>query len=105
MLIVQTPIFTKRVLDILTDDEYRGLQLYLTKRPDAGDLLSGTRGLRKLRWSASGRGKRGGARVVYYWIKSNETLLMLFIFKKNERSDLTKDQLKLLQTLAGRELR
>ena len=104
MLIVETPIFTKRVLEALTDDEYRELQLYLAQYPHAGDVIPGSHGLRKLRWKASGKGKRGGARVIYYWVKQREALLMLFIFKKNERSDLSRDQLKILKTIAAKEL-
>lgn len=104
MLIVETPIFTKRVLEALTDDEYRELQIYLAQYPDAGDVIPGSHGLRKLRWKASGKGKRGGTRVIYYWVKQREVVLMLFIFKKNERSDLSKDQLKILKTIAAKEL-
>jgi mRNA-degrading endonuclease RelE of RelBE toxin-antitoxin system len=104
MVIVETPIFTKRVLEALTDDEYRELQIYLAQYPDAGDVIPGSHGLRKLRWKASGKGKRGGARVIYYWVKQREVVLMLFIFKKNERSDLSKDQLKILKTIAAKEL-
>ncbi|MEW5800349.1 MAG: hypothetical protein AB1728_15225 [Bacteroidota bacterium] len=61
MLIIETPIFTKRIVNILVDDEYRELQQYLVKNPDRGDIIQGSGGLRKLRWSASGRGKSGGA--------------------------------------------
>jgi mRNA-degrading endonuclease RelE of RelBE toxin-antitoxin system len=105
MLIVETPVFTKRVLDILTDDEYRELQYFLAQYPDAGDIIPGSHGLRKLRWTISGKGKRGGTRIIYYWLRPRDTILMLFVFKKNERSDLTKDQLKTLRSIAAKELR
>ena len=105
MLIIETPVFTERVLDILTGEEYRKLQLYLTKSPGAGDVIPGSHGLRKLRWKGSRRGKRGGTRVIYYWLHSKDAIEMLFIFKKNEMHDLTRDQLKVLQSIAGRELR
>jgi mRNA-degrading endonuclease RelE of RelBE toxin-antitoxin system len=105
MLIVETPVFTKRVLDILTDDEYRELQQFLSQYPDAGDVISGGHGLRKLRWTISGKGKRGGTRVIYYWLRPKDTILMLFVFRKNERSDLTRDQLKTLRSIAAKELR
>ena len=58
-----------------------------------------------MRWSASERGKRGGARVIYYWFVSDSEILMLFVFKKNERSDISKEQLKLLRLIVERELR
>ena len=104
MLIVETPVFTKRVLDILTDDEYRELQRFLAEYPDAGDIIPGSHGLRKLRWAISGKGKRGGTRIIYYWLRPKDTILMLFVFKKNERSDLSKDQLKTLKAIAAKEL-
>jgi mRNA-degrading endonuclease RelE of RelBE toxin-antitoxin system len=105
MLFVETPVFTKRVLETLTDDEYRELQHFLVQCPDAGDIIPGGHGLRKLRWTISGRGKQGGTRVIYYWLRPRDTILMLFVFRKNERSDLTKDQLKTLRSIAAKELR
>ena len=105
MVIIETSIFTRRIQDILGDDEYRLLQAQLVQRPDAGKIIPGSGGLRKLRWSASGRGKRGGARVIYYWFVSNEVILMLFAFPKNEQADLTPDQLKQLKKLVEGELK
>lgn len=70
MVIVETSVFTKRVLKLLLDDEYRELQSELVDRPNAGAVIPGSGGIRKLRWSASGRGKRGGARIIYYWANS-----------------------------------
>ncbi len=69
MIIIETPIFTKQVLSILSDDDYRLLQQVLLERPDAGNVIPGSGGLRKLRWAVEGRGKRGGVRVIYYWFK------------------------------------
>ncbi|MDA8098412.1 MAG: type II toxin-antitoxin system RelE/ParE family toxin, partial [Nitrospiraceae bacterium] len=91
--------------DILGDDEYRLLQDQLVQRPDAGKIIPGSGGLRKLRWSASGRGKRGGARVIYYWFVSDEIILMLFAFPKNEQADLPPDQLKQLKKIVEGELK
>jgi mRNA-degrading endonuclease RelE of RelBE toxin-antitoxin system len=105
MLIIETPVFTRRVLEALTDDEYRELQQFITAYPGAGDIIPGSQGLRKLRWKSAGKGKRGGTRVIYYWLKVRDTVLMLFVFKKNERSDLTKDQLKILRAAVAKELR
>jgi mRNA-degrading endonuclease RelE of RelBE toxin-antitoxin system len=104
MLIIETPVFTRRVLEALTDDEYSELQHFMTAHPEAGDIIPGSHGLRKLRWKTAGKGKRGGTRVVYYWLKPRNTILMLFVFKKNERSDLTKDQLKILRAIVAKEL-
>ena len=104
MLIVETPVFTRRVLDALTDDEYRKLQEFLAQYPEAGNVIPGSGGLRKLRWAVSGKGKRGGTRIIYYWLREEDTILMLFVFKKNEQSDLTKVQLKALKAIVTREL-
>ncbi len=105
MVIIETPIFTRRIQAILADDEYRLLQAQLVQKPDAGKIIPGSGGLRKLRWSASGRGKRGGARVLYYWFVSPEVILMLFAYPKNERDDLTQDQLKQLKKIVEGELK
>ena len=60
-------MFTRQVDATLTRDDYRALQLHLLGRPDAGAVIPGAGGLRKLRWAVAGRGKRGGVRVIYYW--------------------------------------
>jgi mRNA-degrading endonuclease RelE of RelBE toxin-antitoxin system len=91
-------------LDALTDDEYRELQHFIAEQPGAGSIIPGSHGLRKLRWTMSGKGKRGGTRVIYYWLRPRDTILMLFVFRKNEQSDLSKDQLKLLTATVAKEL-
>ena len=63
---VETPLFTKLLADYLSDDEYRELQSVLSQSPESGSVIPGSGGIRKLRWSMSGRGKRGGLRVIYY---------------------------------------
>jgi len=74
-------------------------------RPQAGDIIQGSGGLRKVRWRLTTRGKRGGVRVIYYWIPSQEKLLMLFIYPKNVQDDLTRKQLKDLKSLVRQELK
>lgn len=68
-------------------------------------MIRGSGGLRKLRWSGSGRGKQGGARIIYRWFPERDRLLMVFVFLKNERADLTGQQLKQLRALVESELR
>jgi hypothetical protein len=97
MVIVETPIFTKRILTILSDEEYRLLQLHLLEKPDAGKIIQGSGGLRKLRWSAKGHGKSGGIRIIYYRFLAHDTILLLFAYAKNERDDLTPEQLRQLK--------
>jgi mRNA-degrading endonuclease RelE of RelBE toxin-antitoxin system len=67
MIIIETPLFTKQLLSNLSDEEYRLFQATLLERPDAGKVIPGGGGLRKVRWGLEGRGKSGGARVIYYW--------------------------------------
>ena len=64
-----------------------------------GLVISGSGGLRKVRWGIGQQGKRGGLRVIYYYDKPNETIYMLFVYRKNERDDLTLDQIKFLRRL------
>lgn len=104
MTIIETSLFTKRIQTCLTDDEYRELQNFLTHNPAAGDFIKGSGGLRKLRWHGSGRGKRGGSRIIYYWFTDKNSILMLFIYNKNESDDLTITQIKLLKNIVELEL-
>ncbi len=105
MVVIDTPIFTRRIQATLSDEEYRLLQNHLVNRPDSGKLMPGSGGLRKVRWAAGGHGKRGGIRVIYYWFVSPEVVLMLFVYLKNERDDLTPDQLKQLKRIVEGEYR
>jgi len=95
MLILETSVFTKRISDCMSEEAYRELQSHLISSPGAGDIILGGGGLRKLRWAGSGRGKRGGTRIIYYWWVPDK-LMMLFAYKKNEASDLTPSQVKQL---------
>ena len=104
MLIIETAIFTKRVNDLLDDEQYRLLQWILVQAPESGKVIPGSGGLRKLRWAGSGRGQRGGIRLIYYWFPKQDRLLMLFLFAKNEQADLTAQQLKTLRLVVQREL-
>ena len=103
MVIVETSIFTRQVLKQLSDDEYHKLQVVLANRPNAGVLIQGSGGLRKIRWTTQGRGKRGGVRIIYYWAVKQERVLMLFLYPKNERGDLTPEQLKILRAIVEEE--
>ena len=105
MVIKETSFFTKRVQRLLDKDSYRLLQLRLVADPDAGALIQGTGGLRKIRWEGSGRGKRGGVRIIYYWATRNDVILMLMIYGKNERDDLTADQKKVLRKVVEEEFK
>jgi len=103
MEIVETRIFTKRILEILDDENYRLLQLALIADPARGVVIPGNGGLRKLRWRVQGKGKRGGVRIIYYWAVGKKTIVMLFAFKKNEISDLSPAQVSALRKIIESE--
>jgi len=105
MVIIETPIFTRRIEAILSDEEYRLLQIQLVNKPDRGKVIPGSGGLRKLRWSAGGHGKRGGIRVIYYWFASQDILLFLFAYPKSDQDDLTPEQLRKVKKVVEGEYR
>lgn len=80
----------------LEDEEYRLLQLALVYRPERGKVIQGSGGLRKMRWSLPGQGKRSGLRIIYFWDDASETFFMLYAYPKNKREDLTTQQLRVL---------
>ena len=98
MIFLETSIFTQLVTEAMDDDSYRKLQIHLVEHPDAGDLIRHSSGLRKIRWAGSGRGKRGGSRIIYYW-DLGDRILMVYLYRKNERADLTPDQLKVMRSI------
>ena len=99
MLFVETPIFTKEIVTLLSDEDYRAIQLAILLRPESGKTIQGTGGLRKLRWKFPRGGKRGGLRVVYYWDPPDDVLYMLWVYRKSRQEDLTPRQCKLLGKL------
>jgi len=90
--VVETPDFVAAVRRLMDEMERSSLVLYLAHNPEAGDLVPGTGGVRKLRWTLEGRGKRGGARVIYYFHSERIPLFALDVYAKNERSDLSEDE-------------
>lgn len=100
MRIFETPVFTRIVTSLWTDDEYHALQMALFFNPELGRVIPRSRGLRKMRWARSGAGKRGGARVIYYWHGPTETFFMLYAYTKAEQGDLSEQQLRTLSSVA-----
>jgi len=105
MIFKETSVFTRQVLKLLDAESYRLLQLRLVAEPDAGDLIRGTGGLRKIRWEAAGGGRRGGVRVIYYWARKNDVILLLLIYGKAQQDDLTSEQRAMLKKLIQEEYR
>ena len=91
---VEAPAFMRFREEYLDDDGFAELQRYLANNPEAGDMVPGAGGIRKLRWKDTGRGKgrRGGLRVIYYCFLSEQEIWLLTLYGKNEAADLTKDE-------------
>ena len=85
---IETPLFTRLVHDYLDEDEYRRLQTAIADDPEAGAIVRGSGGVRKLRWAGSGRGKRGGLRVIYYWATGRGEIWMLTLYPKNVKENI-----------------
>ena len=103
MEFVRFSAFEKSVAGLLSETEVFELELLLAIRPDAGDLIPTGRGLRKVRWSAKGRGKRGGARIIYYHVSSRDTILLIVAYSKSEQDDLDRKQLQIFAALVKSE--
>ena len=88
MTFIETSTFTKLLPRYLNDEEYRALQTYLLQKLDAGDIVRGSGGVRKVRWAQERQGKSGGVRVIYYWRKPDHEVWMLTIYSKSERSTI-----------------
>ncbi len=101
MVFVETGLFTKLLPHYLSDDEYRGLQIHLSQRPDAGDLIRGSGGVRKVRWAVAGKGKSGGLRIIYYWLKPEGQIFLLTLYGKGEKETLSAADLKRISKLIG----
>jgi hypothetical protein len=99
MEFIETSAFTKQVLALMSDDEYRGLQNTLVEDPERGDLIQGGGGIRKVRHAVQGRGKSGGVRAVYYWIKDRHQIYMLLVYPKSKKDDLSDQETAILREL------
>lgn len=104
MLFIESSLFTQQLPGYLSDDSYAELQAFLCRQPDAGNLIRGSGGLRKLRWRASGRGKWGGLRMIYYWRVDRDRIYCLTLYAKNEMADLSALEIRVLRDLVERWL-
>lgn len=102
----ETSAFTATVGSYLRDDEYRRLQQNLLQNPECGDVMPRTGGFRKLRWGdvRRGKGKRGGLRVIYYWLSEEGQIWLFAIYDKDELESLTSDQEKALKAAISIEI-
>ncbi len=105
MELFEAPAFTKALPNYLTDDDYRAFQKFIIANPEAGEIITGTGGFRKVRWQDSRRskGKRGGLRIIYYHFTEDRQIWLLTIYDKDEASDLTAPQKKMLKVAIDSE--
>lgn len=99
MVFIETTIFTRQVQELLSDEAYGQLQQHLTDNPESGDVIPDTHGLRKARWAADGRGKRGGVRVIYFHVSAASQMRMLLIYKKAAKDNLSPREKQMLRKL------
>jgi len=106
LVFFETPLFTRLLSDYLDDQGYRALQQALLENPQMGDLMPGTGGFRKVRWQDSrrGKGKRGGLRVIYYYLTTDHQIWFFTLYNKDEATDLTPDEKKQLKQAIQKEL-
>jgi hypothetical protein len=97
--IVELRTFQEDADDIFTDHEREELSDFIAANPHYGDVIPGTGGVRKIRWGASGRGKRGGARVIYYFRDLNMPVFLIAAYKKGEKMNLTMAEREQMRTL------
>jgi hypothetical protein len=102
---VEAPVFTKLLADYLDDDGYRELQLHLTHDPEAGDVIPGTGGFRKVRWADPRRrkGKRGGLRVNYHYLMSDTQIWLMTLYDKDTATDLSPAEKRVLKAAIEKE--
>lgn len=101
MAFTEHPVFTRRIMELLSDEEYREFQSELAANPEAGDVIPGLGGLRKVRLALPGKGKRGGARVLYLLFVRAETVFLLYVFTKGEFEDLPPEKRRVIQGLVA----
>jgi hypothetical protein len=97
MEFIETAVFTRQVLSWMDDDEYRELQTILLDNPEAGDVIKGGGGIRKIRFGIQGRCKSGGVRTIYFWKKAADQIYMLLMYPKSKKDTLTDAETEILR--------
>ena len=99
--VVELPIFQRQARDVWDDAEREVFIDYIARNPEAGDVIPETGGVRKVRWTRQGSGKRGGTRIVYFYHDMQVPLFLILVYAKAQREDMTPDQKKQVRTLAA----
>jgi hypothetical protein len=106
MEFIESPAFTHHLGQYLDDEGYKALQNALARNPQAGDVMPGTGGFRKMRWAdpRRGKGRQGGLRIIYYDFARDRQIWLMTLFDKNEASDLSPKEKKALRAAIAAEL-
>lgn len=99
--VAETPLFVKQAEAVWTVEERMEFIDFIAGDPEAGDIIPGTGGIRKVRWSRTGSGKRGGVRVIYFYYDRKRPLYLLMVYAKARKEDLTPDEAKVLRNIAA----
>lgn len=99
MVFIETPTFTKHLMQLLSDEEYRQFQRYLADTPEAGAVITGTGGMRKVRWALRGKGKSGGVRVIYYYVTAASQIRLILIYPKSAKDSLSDAEKRILKKM------
>jgi hypothetical protein len=99
--VVETSLFLRQAEGVWNDEERQALVDFIARNPESGDIIPGTGGVRKVRWSRAGSGKRGGARVIYFYHHADAPIYLLLAYAKAKREDMTPDEKKAVATLAA----
>lgn len=105
MTVIETPSFVRDAAGLLSDEERLELITYVASNPDAGDVIAGTGGVRKLRWGIAGKGKRGSARVIYYYLNESIPLFLLGAYAKSRKANLSAAERNEFRALVPRLVR
>ena len=103
MEFIETHHFQREAARVISDEELLYMQLALAERPTLGLVIPGSGGLRKMRWAGSGRGKSGGTRIIYYYAISRYIILLLDVFLKSKKADLSQAEIRDLKRLMKKE--
>ena len=99
--VAETALFVRQAEDVWDDAEREAFVNFIAGDPEAGDMIPETGGVRKIRWSRAGTGKRGGTRVIYFYHDANRPLYLLMVYAKSRRENLTPDEKRAVRKLAA----
>jgi hypothetical protein len=99
--VAETPLFLRQAASVWDEAEHDAFVTFIASNPAAGDVIPDTGGVRKVRWNRAGSGKRGGARVIYFYHDAGRPLYLLMVYAKAQRDDLMPDEKRAVRTLAA----